>query len=161
MKFPQTIKFVALANGAVLPTKAHDSDAGYDVTIIRKVKDVKINGKVISTMYGTGVSVSPPPGFHTELIARSSLGMTGYMISHCVGVIDRDYQGEVMVCLTKLTPDAPDIELPLRCAQLVIRKTYNILTEVVGGGIAFVEPEMGIKHYEPRGANGFGSTDEK
>ena len=55
---------------AILPHKAHQTDAGYDVSIIDVVKDYG-NGVVL---YDTGLIIEPhTEDIYLELVARSSL----------------------------------------------------------------------------------------
>jgi dUTP pyrophosphatase len=130
---------------AVVPTKAHADDAGFDLTILHKVKEY--GDDVV--LYGTGIAVQPPRGVFTILVPRSSISKTGYMIANSPGVVDWPYTGEIMVALRKLRPDADPIELPCRIAQLVP------LSMVPLGDPQIVET-LGEK--TERGAGGFGST---
>ena len=53
------IRCVKKHNDAVIPSRAHHRDVGYDLTAIRKHK-VYPNGGVL---YDTGLAVSPPEGY--------------------------------------------------------------------------------------------------
>lgn len=130
---------------AVLPTKAHQSDTGFDLTLIDVVKQVNFT----TTMYGTGITAVPPTGFYFEIVPRSSISKTGYILSNNVGIIDQSYRGELLVCLTKIDPDAPDIVLPCRIAQLIPREYYH-----------FVANRMDAASLSKtsRGDGGFGSS---
>lgn len=127
---------------AILPSKGRVSDSGYDLTVVHKVKSF---GPTV--LYGTGISLEPPQGWYFDVVARSSIIKLGYMISNSIGVIDRAYRGEIMVPLIKLDPDAPELVLPARIAQLIPRPIVHF---------PFVEATgLGSTH---RGAGGFGST---
>ena len=128
---------------AVLPSKAHDSDSGIDVTIIDVYK--KLAGGV--TLFQTGLRLAPDPGYYTDLVARSSLMKYGYMLANGVGIIDNSYRGPLLVALLKFDPTSPDLTLPMRVAQLVPRKIVDV--EVV---------EMTSLDQTDRGDGGFGST---
>lgn len=134
--------------GAVMPTKAHHSDSGYDLTIIKKVKQLTPK----TALYDTGVVVIPPHGTYTEIIPRSSLSKTGYMLANSVGIIDNSYRGTLMIALVKIDESMPDIELPFKCAQLIFRQCIDISLAA-----------LDIKDIDntERGAGGFGSTDKK
>jgi deoxyuridine 5'-triphosphate nucleotidohydrolase len=128
---------------AVAPYKTIDN-IGYDITIVSIYK--KITGMII--MYETDVSLSIPLGYYVDLIARSSLIKNGYMLGNSVGVIDPGYTGTIKVPLVKIDPTTPDLELPSRVAQLILRpyvvsELHNINNHVL----------------TVRGSNGFGSTD--
>jgi dUTP pyrophosphatase len=101
-------------------------------------------------MYATGISVRPPPGFYFDLVARSSLSKTGYMLANGIGIIDRDYTGEILVALRKIDKDAPDLVLPAKIVQLIPRRWYDM--------IPVEAPAEGLPKTD-RGDGGFGSTD--
>lgn len=131
-----------LRGDAILPSKGRVSDSGYDLTILHVVRS---HGNIV--LYGTGLSVEPPPGWYFDVIARSSLIKLGYMMANSVGVIDRAYRGEIMVPLLKVDPNATDIALPARVAQLIPRPIVHF--PVVESA------ELTVTH---RGSGGFGST---
>lgn len=106
---------------AVMPSKAHSSDVGYDLTIVAEHK--KINS--VTTLYDTGIQVRPENGFYIEIVPRSSIVKSGYMLTNSMGIIDASYQGNLYVALTKVDPDAKPIELPHRGFQMIIRKQYH------------------------------------
>ena len=130
---------------AVPPARARGSDSGFDLTIVDKVKSF---GKV--TLYTTGVIVQPGSGFYFDLVPRSSISKTGYMMANNIGIIDQSYTGEVMVALLKHDDEADDIQLPCRIAQLIPRRWMNVSGVKVD---SFDETA--------RNTGGFGSTDEK
>lgn len=133
---------------ALEPTKAHYSDVGYDLTIIKKVKDLGEN----TEMYDTGVSIQIPLGYKIEISPRSSLSKSGYMLSNSTGVIDVGYTGNLFICLTKTDKSLPDLRLPFKCCQMILQKCeYSHLVE-------------GIKDLTintTRKDGGFGSSDKK
>jgi deoxyuridine 5'-triphosphate nucleotidohydrolase len=136
------LRWVKADRAAVPPRKTRVSDSGYDLTVITKVKSV---GRV--EFYDTGIKIQPDFGWYFDVVARSSLTKTGYIIANAVGVIDRTYVGTVIVPLIKIDADAPDLPLPATIAQLIPRPIVH--AEVVEVE-AFDDTE--------RGAGGFGST---
>jgi deoxyuridine 5'-triphosphate nucleotidohydrolase len=124
------------------PQKAHASDSGFDLTLLRAVRT---HGPV--TFFDTGVKIQPAFGWYFDLVPRSSITKTGYVLANSVGVIDRTYTGPVLVALLKVDPDAPDLELPARIVQIIPRPIVHIQWEEVE---SFDETL--------RGAGGFGST---
>lgn len=135
-------KYILCHEDAVAPIKAHGSDSGFDMTIISKVKTY---GNV--SLYTTGVKVQPGSGFYFDLVPRSSITKIGFMMANSIGIIDQSYTGEVMVALTKIDPNADDIQLPCRIAQLVPRPWMNVVGNKVD---EFTETN--------RNSGGFGST---
>lgn len=135
--------FVKNDHAAVTPTKARPSDVGYDLTVIRKVKDLNS----VTALYDTGIQVQPPHGYYTEIMPRSSISKSGYMLANSVGIVDASYTGNLMVALTRVDREAPQPTLPFKCAQLIFRRQeYVDMREV---------PALGCTQ---RGAGGFGST---
>ncbi len=86
------VKLSKLSEDAKVPTRANDTDTGYDLTFIGVEKIV---GDVI--FFKTGLSIEPPAGFYFEVFPRSSISKLGLSLANSVGVIDEAYRGEVMV----------------------------------------------------------------
>jgi deoxyuridine 5'-triphosphate nucleotidohydrolase len=127
---------------AVAPSKTKVSDAGYDITIIKKVKTM---GDVV--LYDTGIKIQPGFGYYFDLVPRSSISKTGYMLANSLGIIDRTYIGPILVALRKVDKSAKDIELPCRIAQIVPRHIVNLQAV-----------EVSELDETARGQGGFGST---
>lgn len=138
-----TLQFTKMSDQAVIPSKAHSSDSGYDITIIGVHKVLS----PLVTLYKTDLQVAPSPGFYTELVARSSLMKSGYMLANNVGVLDESYRGMILVALYKFDQSMPDIELPSRVAQLIVRQNIPSTIEIVEQ-----------LDQTARGSGGFGST---
>ena len=130
---------------AVIPTKAHATDAGFDVTVLYPTKR---QGDVV--WYGTGIAIEPPKGFYFQLYPRSSIAKTGYVLANSVGIIDPDYQGELLIAMRKVDASAPDLELPVKIAQIVPARIYELTPVEVSDFAGTTE----------RGCGGFGSTNE-
>lgn len=127
---------------AAAPFKARVSDSGYDLTLIREVKRL---GNVV--LYGSGIQVTPPAGWYFDVVPRSSIIKTGYIVANSVGVIDRSYRGEVMVPLIKIDPAAPELPLPARVAQMIPRPIVHLQVQAIDSAGT-----------TQRGSGGFGST---
>lgn len=141
--FPIRVK--KLHNDAIIPSKGNSElDSGYDVTLLYLAKKI---GNV--EMYGTHIAVQPPPEWYLDLVPRSSLIKTGYIMANSFGVIDSTYRGEVLVPLVKIDPNAPDILAngPIRAVQLIPRPLIH-----------FPVVEVEELSDTTRGAGGFGST---
>lgn len=135
-------RWVKVAENAVAPFKGRVSDSGYDLTLIGKVKEV---GNV--TFFDTGIQIQPGFGWYFDLVPRSSISKTGYMLANSVGVIDRTYTGNVLVPLVKVDQNMPDLELPARVVQIIPRPIVHGQWQQVD---SFDATE--------RGAGGFGSS---
>lgn len=140
-----SIKVYKTDKDAVIPSKAFEEDAGYDLTIIKKIKD--FNSK--TTLYDTGIKIEIDEGYYTEIVPRSSISKFGYILANNIGIIDNHYRGNLMIALTKIADDAPDIELPFKCCQLIVRKQiYSDLYEITDDNLSSTL----------RNDGGFGST---
>jgi len=128
---------------AIIPGKTNESDVGYDLTIIKKVKDLTSN----VALYDTGIKMILPNKFYGEIVPRSSLSKSGYMLANNVGIIDRSYTGNLYIALAKINFEMPDIVLPFRCCQLILRHQYYMKIE-----------ETSEQTETTRGQGGFGST---
>tara|TARA_A100000164_G_C21793073_1_gene716812 strand:+ start:455 stop:889 length:435 start_codon:yes stop_codon:yes gene_type:complete len=131
---------------AVIPSRAGENEVGYDLTIIKKVKDLSDN----TAMYDSYISVQPPDGIYFEIVPRSSISKTGYILTNSIGIIDPSYRGTLKVVLTKLDPSKPDIELPNKRFQLIPRTFISNMFETK------CVNDLSITS---RGDGGFGSTD--
>lgn len=88
------------------------------------------------------------PGLAAVVLPRSGLGAKhGIVLGNLVGLIDSDYQGEVMVSVWNRGRAAFTIEPLERIAQLVVVPVVQVELEVVDAFDA-----------SARGAEGFGST---
>ena len=88
------------------------------------------------------------PGLAAVVVPRSGLGHKhGIVLGNLVGLIDSDYQGEVMVSLWNRSGTAFTINPMDRIAQLVVLPVVQVKLNVVEEFVA-----------SRRGAGGFGST---
>lgn len=96
------MKVKKLHKDAIIPQRAHDDDAGYDITAIDdgNIKVVPtgdndgITWRMLYIEYKTGLAIEPPAGYHIELVARSSVSKTDLILANCVAVGDQGYRGE-------------------------------------------------------------------
>ena len=98
---------------------------------------------------GTGLAISmAPQNLCALVLPRSGLGCRGIAPANSPGLIDPDYQGEIMICLHNFG-DAPAVLFPLqRIAQLLFLQPFHpTFTEVVH-----------FSRNSTRGSGGFGST---
>ena len=115
------VNFIRMDNEAIVPTRAYDSDIGYDLTAIYMWKKIGKN----TTIYDTGIAVQPPPGYYIEIIPRSSLSKTGYMLSNSIGIIDPDYTGSLKIAVTRIDESLPELKCPFTRFQLILRKAEH------------------------------------
>lgn len=118
-----TIKVKRLTKTVTLPTKAHLSDAGWDL--------YADNDNPFHIEYGqrelisTGCSFAIPEGYYGKIADRSSIAWKCGV--HVLGgVIDSDYRGEVKVILANLGCDEGFIiRRGDRIAQMIIIKIHE------------------------------------
>ncbi len=97
----------------------------------------------------TGIAIAlPSAGFVALVFARSGLGIKhGIAPANCVGVIDSDYRGEIMVGLQNSSDADYTVQPADRIAQLMIAPVIQATVEMVDQ-----------LDDTARGAGGFGST---
>ena len=131
---------------AIPPAAGSACAAGYDLYACLDA-DVTIGGHS-TAMIHTGLAVALPEGTFGAVFARSGLAAKeGLRPANCVGVVDCDYRGELMVALHNDSPAARVVKHGERIAQMVLLPYIPMEFEEVA---ALPETE--------RGAGGFGST---
>jgi dUTP pyrophosphatase len=131
---------------ATIPTIGSPYAAGADLyaateydTIIREGETAKIN---------TGLSLAIPEGYFGAIFARSGLATKqGLRPANCVGVVDADYRGPVIVALHNDSDGPQIIPAKARIAQLVILPCQT-----------FEFNQVDELNDTERGEGGFGST---
>jgi dUTP pyrophosphatase len=116
-----SFRFRKTHENAVVPSKAHPEDSGFDLVLVSKIKEE--NGVAF---YDTGIAVAPPEGYYFEVYGRSSISKSGYMLANNVGIIDSTYRGSIRVALIKVNPQAPELELPCRLVQMIPRQFVHL-----------------------------------
>lgn len=111
---------------AIPPSKARASDSGYDLVVLEKVKQF---GQV--ELWDTGVKILPDYGWYFDMVPRSSIIKTGYMLANSVGIIDRTYTGNVMVPLIKIDPNSPALQAGARVVQIIPRPVVHVEIEEI------------------------------
>jgi dUTP pyrophosphatase len=103
-----------LNSNATLPTKAHETDAGYDLYASAPTS-FKSSGVV-----ETGISVAIPPGYYGRVASRSGLSFKED-VEVGAGVVDESYRGEIKIKLYCHNPEhTVIIKQGDRVAQLIV-----------------------------------------
>ena len=114
---------IQLDPGATIPTRAHDTDVGYDVTSI-SLTAVLLNGARVSIdnpktqlpdfacaaihdekyaidyyIVDTGVHLTPPPGYYFDLVPNSRQSKITVAWNNSIGVIDPGYTGSIKIII--------------------------------------------------------------
>ena len=140
------IKFKKLSYLATTPTKGSAAAAGYDLyAAIKENVTIPAHG---TEKISTEIALELPEGTFGAIFARSGLATKqGLRPANCIGVIDSDYRGPVVVALHNDTDTEKLIEPNDRIAQLVVLPYYF-----------FDFKEVDNLDETERGNGGFGST---
>lgn len=102
------VKVKRLSDTAVMPTKAHTSDAGFDLTCSDITTEINECGQLI-LVYHTGIAVEIPEGYFALLVPRSSIFKKSITLTNCSGVIDSGYRGEILAKFRTTTDVVPSV----------------------------------------------------
>ena len=112
------IRFRILEPGASLPTRAHEGDAGLDLT----AAEPATIGPGERAAIGTGIAVEIPDGHAGLVLPRSGLALKhGISMVNAPGLVDSGYRGELRVLLLNTDREhAFDVAPGDRIAQLLV-----------------------------------------
>jgi len=130
-----------------LPAYATSGSAGLDLRACLDAPLTLEPGQ--TTLIPTGLAIHiADPGYAAMILPRSGLGhKNGIVLGNLVGLIDSDYQGQLMVSTWNRGQSAFTLQPMDRLAQLVVVPVMQVAFNVV-------------EEFETsdRGAGGFGST---
>lgn len=143
------IELKKLNENAVLPSRGSNEAAGYDLYALAD-QPIEIEPHK-TVMVGTGLSLAIPDGYFGGVFARSGMASKRNLRpANCVGVIDSDYRGELMVPVHNDSEEKKIIEAKERIAQLIILPYLSVEFD-----------EVEELNETARGESGFGSTGSK
>lgn len=156
-----TVGFKRLTDTAVIPTKAHPTDSGFDLRadvdrIIRPGETVVIT---------TGIAVKLPAGYEAQVRPRSGItAKTKLRVQ--LGTIDQSYIGDIGIIVDNISQDinietfTVRIDEPSDMPNMAyrIRKGDKLAQLVVSPVATFAGVEVTDLDDTARGSNGFGST---
>lgn len=133
---------IKLDKGAIMPTRAHDTDAGLDLYC----REDKMLWAGQSVRFDTGVHIQMPHGYFGKIESKSGLNVDHGVV--CLGgVIDEGYTGSIVVKLYSYGATSHKFLKGDKIAQLVI--------------LPYLAPDLEeVEELEQsdRGSDGFGST---
>lgn len=132
---------IKLDSDAIMPTRAHDTDAGLDLYATQS-KKIPARG---SAVFDTGVHIELPPNTAGMIKSKSGLNVKHDLTSE--GVVDVGYTGTICVKLYNHGDKPYQVERGDKISQLVI---VSIMTPEL-------EPVDDLEETD-RGNNGFEST---
>lgn len=146
------IKVKKMRSDAIIPTYATEGSACFDIHAVGLPGQPCWQGTMFpagaSETFATGLAFEIPPGYVMKVFSRSGHGFkNGVRLANCVGIIDSDYRGELMV---KLHNDG-DVGFMVKPGDRIAQ--------------AIIEPAPQVEFQESnelsstsRGTGGFGST---
>ena len=141
-----TINVKKLTESAQIPTRANESDAGWDIYSDEDVSITPNTQRLIST----GISIAIPDGMVGLIWPRSGLAVKKG-VDVFAGVVDSGYRGEVKVCLFNAGSiwSTPRVSIAKgdRIAQILFQPVPN-----------FHLQEVDSLNATDRGDGGFGSS---
>lgn len=132
---------IMLDNGAYMPSRGHETDAGLDLRTPKAVTVPAYGNAIVDT----GVHVALPHGCSGLLVSKSGLNVKHDITS--TGLIDEGYTGSIVVKLYNHGSEDHEFEAGDKVTQLVVLPVI-------------CEPLEQVSAFNPseRGDNGFGST---
>lgn len=133
---------IVLDEGAYLPEKAHEADAGYDLRTPERV----VLRRHDCVCIDTGVHMEIPKGWYGKLESKSGLNVRHGIVS-LGGVIDSGYTGTIVAKLYNFGDEDHVFEAGDKIVQIVFMQCGN-----------FSLTQFDKLEETDRGDNGFGSS---
>jgi len=148
-KHPLKVRILDARVGQTLPLPAYatDGSAGMDLRACLDAPVPLAPGQTQLIPTGLAIHIDDP-GLAAVILPRSGLGHKhGIVLGNLVGLIDSDYQGQLMVSMWNRGQTAFTVEPGERIAQLVVVPVVQVELEIVSDFAA-----------SSRGAGGFGHS---
>lgn len=137
-----------LTPNAKIPTRGSTVAAGYDLYADLKEKESLEIKPHTTVLVGTGLAMAIPYNTFLGIYPRSGLSSKkGLRPANCVGVVDSDYRGEIIVALHNDSNEIQTIQNGERIAQAIIQPYYAMNFQIRD---ELLDTD--------RGSKGFGST---
>lgn len=140
------LKIKKVRDNAIIPTRGSEKAAGIDLyACIAEPITIVTDG---SAIIPTGIACDFPEGYFGGIVPRSSVGIKRHLsLMNNFGVIDEDYNGEIMMAFHNFGNKPQVINPGERLAQMILLPyvIYNII-------------ETDTLTESERGEGGFGST---
>jgi dUTP pyrophosphatase len=134
----------------LLPAHATPGSAGLDLRACIDAPLTIAPGETVLVPTGLAIHIADP-GYCAMILPRSGMGhKNGIVLGNLVGLIDSDYQGQLMISTWNRSASAFTLQPLDRLAQLVIVPVMQVAFNVV--------EEF---HASDRGTGGFGSTGQQ
>ncbi len=147
---PNGVSDCVAAVRSTLPKPATSGSAGLD--LCASIPDPLILEPDTVRLIPTGIAIYiSNPKYAGLILPRSGLGHRGIVLGNLVGLIDSDYQGELIISCWNRGNTVYTLEPGTRLAQLVI-------VPIVHPSFEVVDHFKGPKDPTARGVGGFGHT---
>lgn len=113
---------------AIIPYKAHESDAGFDLCSVEE--QLIKSGE--SGLIPTGIQLELPPQTEAQIRPRSGLALKHSLtVLNSPGTIDAGYRGELKVIMINHGKEDFIVKKGMRIAQMVIAPVLEVALEEV------------------------------
>jgi len=143
-----TVEIIRIYDDALIPVRAHPSDAGLDLFAYGTTSFGPGDAKPVPT----GVKINIPSGVVGYVVPRSGRSLKRPFIQpNAPGTLDPGYQGEIAVPQLNLAEGLMQVSHAEKLAQLVFHD------------VRYFEPKLvsSFSSSTARGEKGFGSTDSE
>lgn len=142
------LKIKRLKENAIIPRRSTEKSAGYDLSACLSEPLTIAPHEIAKVPTGISAELVSDTDAVLLIYARSSLATKhGITLANCVGVVDSDYRGEIIVAMINHSDKSYTISHGDRIAQLVISPVL----------LPDVEEACELSETK-RGEGGFGST---
>lgn len=115
------LSITKLNPNAILPERKTEGSVGFDISACLENEVTVKPGE--TEKIGIGIAIALEQGYAAFIYARSGLGINyGITPANCVGVIDSDYRGEIIVGLRNSSTEPFRVKHGDRIAQMIINK---------------------------------------
>lgn len=166
------IFYKKLTENAIIPSRAHETDVGYDLFAIEDLKIKPFEVKKVRT----GISLEIPNTHWVDINPRSGLAVNNG-IHVLAGIIDPAYRNEIIVVLTNLmgseyladeldklygriVPNRPFSSFYKESKDFIIKPGMKIAQMIIKEKINANFLEKEVLSESDRGMKGFGSSDK-
>jgi len=133
-----TIKVERVLEDAIMPTRAHKTDAGYDLYTPVNFTVHGLERKIIDI----GIRIELSEGFEGQIRGRSGIAANkGVFVLNSPGTIDATFRGNIKTILFNTSKIPVYFKKGDRISQLVIKRIPEITLEE---GYVSIESERGI-----------------
>lgn len=118
-----TLKIKKIDDKAILPSYAHEGDAGLDLYAVREL----ILNPGERGLIHTGIQIELPKNTEAQIRPRSGLALkNGITTLNSPGTIDEGYRGEIGVIIINHGNEVFKVEQGMKIAQMVIKPVFKV-----------------------------------